>query len=572
MRGWASPLAAVVLALVPVPATAQDQGLRLVGVEQLSMPGRARIRAEVLDPAIDAALGTSPSDLSVKLDDGQASIESVSRAGALGLRTHTVVAVDHSGSFKRWGHAEPAWEFVAAVGAALAPDDTVTLELFSETVTRYPVRSAADDLAIDTAEARGADWGVITRLHNALIQAVDEAALENPGGFNRIYVLTDGDEESETWTWRDVAKVAAAKGVQIHVVIYPPDMKRLSKTELSRLPTRLDDLRALAAATGGAAVEFAASAPADTLAVPALWEARGRDALVVEASLCGLTRASADNVARLDYSPGGGPRTAWTDGFPFAEWGSPELFAPCPGDAVAEAPTPAAPPPAPRSVTPWWVWAIVAALAVLLVLALLLGRRREATEVVVTRAEPPVPLPAPVPAPDPAPVAVPAPPRPARLADSPLPWDLPRTFLEVVGGGQWLKDPRYALFKRELTLGADASRNVDLLVEHPGVSGQHCTVQLFPRGDVWVRDDGSSNGTFVDGVKVPSGGKLKVDLGGEIRLGSEIRFRLARPEPPGAVPSRDSAGGVGEPTEPPGPATSGAVPPRRTPKKTRIVE
>ncbi len=566
MRAW---VAALGLVLAVPSAVAQDQGLRLVGVEQLPQPGHARVRAEVLDPGIDGRLGPNPSasDFAVKLDDGEASVVSVKRASDLGLRTHTVVAVDHSGSCKKWGHAAPAWGFVEAVGGALGAGDTVALQLFSETVDTWPVRTTADELAPDLAEAKASDGGVITRLHSALIQAVEGAAQENPGGLNRIYVLTDGDEESQTYTWRDVAKTAAAKGVQIHVVIYPPDMKRLSSSDLAKLPTRLDDLRALAGATGGAGVEHDTADPDQTLATAAGWEARGRNTLVFDASLCGMSRDASENVAHLDLAPGGAARTAWSDGFAFSEWGSDELFALCPGTAVAEA-TPSPPSPAPaKATTPWWVWTIVATLGVLLLLALGLGlRRRSEVPEVVVEASPPAPVPAP---PEPTPLVEPEPGPVAtepRSVDSPLPWDLPRTFLEVVGGGEWLPDPRYAIFKRDLQIGGDSSRGVDLFVDHPGVSGHHCTIQLFPRGDVWVRDENSSNGTFVDGERVPVGGKRKAQIGSEIRLGSAVRFKLTRPGVPDAGPPADGRGATTHSA--PGTPT----PKRRTPKKTRILE
>jgi len=572
LPGLVGLIGALAAALVVTPAGAQDRGLRLVGVEQLPEAGHARIRAEVLDPAIDKRLGATPSgsELRVELDDGEASVVGVQRVRDLGLRTHTIVAVDHSGSFKQWGHADPAWAFVEAVGGAIAPGDTVSLTLFSETTQAFPVRASSAELQTDLDAARATDWGVITRLHNALLQAVDGAATANPGGLNRIYVLTDGDEESNTWSWKDVAKAATARGVQVHVLIYPPDLKKVSAQARATLPTRLDDLRALAGATGGAAFEHDAAQPDATLAIATTWEQRGRDALAVQASLCGLSRDTADNVAHLEFVPSGGAREAWTDGFAFTEWGSDALFAACPGAKVADASTPAPPPADPKPATPWWVWALVATLAVLLLLALVLGMRRERTEVVVKADPPPAPPPVPVAAPTPEPpvAAPPAAPAEPKSAESPLPWDLPRTFLEVTGGGQWLKDPRYAIYKRELQIGGDAARGVDLHVDQPGVSGLHCTVQLFPRGDVWVRDEGSSNGTFVDGERIPKGGKRKLELGGELRLGSEIRFRLARPDAPVASSSPSTAPAADAP-----PDVSPAEPrKRRTPKKTRILE
>lgn len=595
-------LTLALVAALAVPAAAQDHGLRVVAVEQLPAPGHARVRVEVLDSAADQSLGATPSggDLRVKLEDGEGRISSAKRARDLGLRTHTVVAIDHSGSFKKWGWEKPGWEFADAVAQNLSPGDSMALQLFSETVQAYPARSSAQDFAQDLTAAKAAPWGVITRLNSSLIQAIDESAKANPNGFNRIYVLTDGDEESETYSWQDVAKAAAARGVQVSVVIYPPNMRQLGKDALKKLPTLLDNLRALAGATGGQVYEHDRGKASLTNDQAKAWNERARNFVAVEARFCGMDRAAADNRVFVDYTPGGATRTAWSDGFEFVEWGSPELYASCDPQKAAGDPKP---PPKAKPAIPWWVWAIVGALAFLLFLALVLGMRRknERTEVVVQAEAPRPPEPAPKvepkvePKPEPQVSATPRAPVGDRKVEG-LDWELPRTFLEVTGDGSWSKDPRYAIFKREFRLGGDASRDLDLVVKNPKVSGHHCTVQVFPRGDIWVRDEGSTNGTFLDGERIPSGEKRKAQVGSEIRLGGDVRFKITRPgaasgqgrrtalgdeapdkaparapaAAPGSKSTRIAGAGSGEPAQQPSPGDAPRK--KRRSKKTRIIE
>jgi hypothetical protein len=557
-------LVAPLLLCVAAPAGAQDHGLRVVAVEQLPAPGTARVRVEVVDKTLDAAMGATPSggDLRVKLEDGEARLSSARRAKDLGLRTHTVVAIDHSGSFKKWGWEKPAWQFADAVAQSLSQGDTLSLQLFSETVKAFPAQSSAADFATDLTAAKAAPWGVITRLNSSLIQAIDEAAQANPNGFNRIYVLTDGDEESATYSWEDVAKAAAARGVQVSVVIYPPDMARLGKEALKKLPTLLDNLRALAGATGGLVHEHDAGTAKATLGKAREWNERSRNFVALQARVCGMNRTSADNRVFVDYVAGGS-RTAWSDGFKFVEWGSPELYASCDPQKAGD------PPPAKTDpVVPWWVWAIVAALTFLLILALIMRSRQDKTKVVVQ--PPPAPPPAaPVGEPKPAvaeqkPVEPQArPPQGERKIEG-LDWELPRTFLEVSGDGSWSKDPRYAIFKRDFRIGADSSRDLDLVVKNGKVSGHHCTVQVFPRGDIWVRDESSTNGTFVDGERLPEGGKRAAQVGSEVRLGSEISFKIARPGAPGSTDRRTRLDDGDSSPSPP------SRPTPRAPKKTRI--
>lgn len=67
----------------------------------------------------------------------------------------------------------------------------------------------------------------------------------------------------------------------------------------------------------------------------------------------------------------------------------------------------------------------------------------------------------------------------------------------------------------------------------------------------------------MDSVRVPAGGRRRVELGGDIRLGSEIHFKLIRPEAPSSSPELRDLKVSSVPSSPQA---------RRNPKKTRIVE
>lgn len=57
-----------------------------------------------------------------------------------------------------------------------------------------------------------------------------------------------------------------------------------------------------------------------------------------------------------------------------------------------------------------------------------------------------------------------------------------------------------------------------LRIQHDKVSRRHC--ELFERGGhVYVRDLGSTNGTFLDDEQVPASAKIRVPPGGVVRVG-----------------------------------------------------
>jgi pSer/pThr/pTyr-binding forkhead associated (FHA) protein len=73
--------------------------------------------------------------------------------------------------------------------------------------------------------------------------------------------------------------------------------------------------------------------------------------------------------------------------------------------------------------------------------------------------------------------------------------------------------------------GRDSARCA-ILVTDSRVSSVHATFKV-ENGQLLVRDEGSNNGTFVDGAQSPAGVWTKVRQGGSVKLGAvEFVIRL----------------------------------------------
>jgi pSer/pThr/pTyr-binding forkhead associated (FHA) protein len=70
---------------------------------------------------------------------------------------------------------------------------------------------------------------------------------------------------------------------------------------------------------------------------------------------------------------------------------------------------------------------------------------------------------------------------------------------------------------RELKVGRDPGI-CDICLTEPRVSGLHANVKL-ENGQVYVKDEGSNNGTYVNGGKIPSHVWQTVPAGAEVRFG-----------------------------------------------------
>ncbi len=156
-------------------------------------------------------------------------------------------------------------------------------------------------------------------------------------------------------------------------------------------------------------------------------------------------------------------------------------------------------------------------------------------------AEPPAPAPAPPPVQEAAvertltsglPVPPPSPPRP--VAPPSFKGPVPEVVLYT--GEKQLAT--YSLASGELTIGRTAGNSV--LLENPGVSRRHATIRA-EGVKVFIEDQGSANGTFVNGQKITASHELKD--GDEIQIVKHrLIYRVPRaPEPPKkAAPTMDA--------------------------------
>lgn len=76
-----------------------------------------------------------------------------------------------------------------------------------------------------------------------------------------------------------------------------------------------------------------------------------------------------------------------------------------------------------------------------------------------------------------------------------------------------------------VTLGADAT--CDIVVDDASISGLHAQfeVPVDPEAEVFVSDEGSTNGTFVDGERIQPGRKVKLEDQVSLRFGPAVKFQ-----------------------------------------------
>ena len=76
---------------------------------------------------------------------------------------------------------------------------------------------------------------------------------------------------------------------------------------------------------------------------------------------------------------------------------------------------------------------------------------------------------------------------------------------------------------QEVMIGRDATdQQLARLDDMMNVSRRHATIGLAPHG-AWVRDENSTNGTFVNGRPVEAGETADLAEGAELRLASDVR-------------------------------------------------
>ena len=57
-----------------------------------------------------------------------------------------------------------------------------------------------------------------------------------------------------------------------------------------------------------------------------------------------------------------------------------------------------------------------------------------------------------------------------------------------------------------------------VFLQEPRISGVHATLR-FDGGQLWVRDESSNNGTYLDGARIAAASWTPVAPGGQLRFG-----------------------------------------------------
>jgi pSer/pThr/pTyr-binding forkhead associated (FHA) protein len=109
-------------------------------------------------------------------------------------------------------------------------------------------------------------------------------------------------------------------------------------------------------------------------------------------------------------------------------------------------------------------------------------------------------------------------------APTPKPPPAPAFFLQSPDGNE-------TLVGHELRVGRDPS--CQLVLADPKISRYHAVV-LVKEGELFVRDEGSRNGTFVAGARLEAGHLAPLRPGDELRLGETTLTVGLRGEPPAA--------------------------------------
>ena len=91
-----------------------------------------------------------------------------------------------------------------------------------------------------------------------------------------------------------------------------------------------------------------------------------------------------------------------------------------------------------------------------------------------------------------------------------------------------------------------SSADVDLCIPDRRVSGYHASLELFVGGRVYLKDEGSTNGTFLEGIRLERGAREPLKDGDLISLSPWVQFRVRiRARRPRHSSPRISSGRVG---------------------------
>lgn len=561
------------LALVATPpAMAQSSSMQVVREVQKASPGRLRFVLEINDPRLDRRIGRAPdpSDFRINLKSGKAKLEKAERLRDAGIQTHTLLAVDQSGSFRRRIRKlgiEQAVRSVLSEPNRLHAGSTASVMGFGFLDQPGAVLSSSKDLAREMDKAWRSSPRPLTFIAGDLEDTVQRLGTSQQA-LTQIIIITDALDEgvhSGRGPYDSVIAAARKYNIRFHLLVVKPGRTN------SAFRAHLGALRDLARETGGSSALYRDNATMKAL-LAKWWEAPS-NYLVLEASVCGLD-GSTRNTFSVDFAPGGTaggstateqlvdppdpavyascdpvPAQAQTTPTPTPTPASPECArdADCPGALCRDGACESASEP-PMDWAQLKAWGIPA-LAVLLALlgSLLLWRlfrAKRSEEPVAAAARPPEPTLEPdIPPP---PVQVPTVPRVT-------PRKSPPTYLQ--GIEEWGQIHRLINRNPFRVGGAEAfdlqgqSTPNHLVIDQEHVSSRHLTIEVQEDGWIWLTDH-SRNGTFVDGRRLEREARTRVLPHAQIRLGGQVLlvvyrqqgFASVAPPAPAPAPAPESAG------------------------------
>ena len=517
--------------LLFLATTASGQGLDVIG-RSTPVAGSGRVQVIVGDVGVRSGLVATPPQLEFRVvpSTGSARVTGTHYLPSQSEPAVTVLAFDASGSFR------PYWQSAfdlgdAFVGGLPSSGNSVDVVTFGTRLDHHGTASAVPtDINASLAQARATGSNQrATRLKSFVRDAIAAAADLQPaatGGARQVIVFTDGGDESDAYDVDTLVDEARDRGVRVHVVVLHAD----SRTS----PQRLDEVKRLAERTGGRYIQ-GDDAQQAALEVASLARA-SQGTWWLDVDFCGVPAGpehSADTltVEVLD----GSTRRAFSDPAPFRQHASGAALEPCsPLPVTPPEPETVDVPVIPTDLTEnnnalLWSGAACALLSLLGLLgllgllALLRRNRGEPAEpdpvaVVPEQPEQPAALVAP---------AQPPVPGPAAAWRDPF-QSIPETHLRLSRGGKGLES-FYRVHRSPFVIGGDAAMSPELLLSIPQISGRHCTLQVYKNGSVWVTDEHSTNGTFIDGKRLQPGQREPIAPGQRLGITRHVEFILTNP-------------------------------------------
>lgn len=494
-----------------------DQGASVAALTP-GRDGHAEVHLEIREDSLASELLKAPAreQFRALLKAGQGKVTQVTPLDISVEGVHTVLAFDQSASFRP--HLNDAMALAQKFLAASPPNATFTILSFGTSLGEPQDAPSPTEAQRYLAAVAKSTPQYQTRLKASIRESTAIASQRRPmpRGARQVLVFTDAGEESSVYTAEQVITEARQRGVRVHAVV-------LGTSKGTSLAQRRDDMKRLSEDTGGYNIEVrdraSASAQIEIIA------RSSRSLLRLALDFCEVPPSPPlrDEQIQIEVLRAGAvvASTSWTT---FSQQASGAALRSCsPVATPSAAPVASVAPPLvdapPPARFPLFLFAGLSGLGLLAAVLALVFRGR------VARPTPPAP-------PAPALESGPVPPLPtttpwvnpsaAPLAPEPPRSAVPDLWLVIVraptGQGGLLRA------KNGLVIGA--APGCDLRLDVNEVSSRHAVLEITRQGDVYLLDQGSTNGTFLDGQRLASGQRVPWKLGQVASFSTKVDVRM----------------------------------------------